>query len=252
MKIIKIVIHRIKKNMVGYITSFICLLTFSTLVYVAYGKINSNVNVANQSEQPAKKAIILDAGHGGEDGGAVSKSGVVEKDINLSVALMLRDLLETSGYRVIMTRDKDIAIYDESAETLREKKRSDLHNRLDIINQNSNDDNIFVSIHQNKFPDPKYCGTQIFYSKHNPKSTDLANSIKDSVTSFLQPENKREIKEANKKIYLLNNSKLPAIVVECGFLSNPEELEKLADKEYQSEMAFSIYCGILNYFKNDI
>ena len=252
MKIYSSIIKKTGKNYRGIFMIIAGVLMLSAFAYVAYGKINDRINQKPENKTLDARTVILDAGHGGEDGGAVSSDGVVEKDINLSVALKLRDILEASSYNVIMTREKDIAIYDDDAESLREKKRSDLHNRLDIIEKNSGKNTIFVSIHQNKFPDSKYHGTQIFYSKHDPKSIDLAQSVRTSITQFLQPDNKREIKEANKKIYLLNNAQIPAIVVECGFLSNKEECEKLSDKNYQSEMAFSIYCGLTDYFCNNV
>lgn len=160
-------------------------------------------------------------------------------------------LLESSGYKVIMTREKDQSIYDENANTLKEKKRSDLKNRLKIMKKNKKENTIFVSIHQNKFPNPKYYGTQIFYSVNNPGSQNLAEKIKNSVTEFLQPENTREIKPADKKIYLLHTAEIPAIIVECGFLSNNEESKKLVDNTYQNQLAFSIYCGLISYFQNN-
>lgn len=174
----------------------------------------------------------------------------MEKDINLEISKKIRDMLETSGYHVIMTRDEDKAIYDNDAGTLKEKKRSDLRNRLEMIKSNTGEDSIFVSIHQNKFTDKKYWGTQIFYSKNNSRSQELATYIKDSVVGLIQPDNKREIKPADKNIYLLHNSTGPAVIVECGFLSNSEEAMKLNTKEYQEQLAFSIYCGITHYFMN--
>ena len=150
-----------------------------------------------------------------------------------------------------MTREKDKAIYDSGSKSLRQKKRSDLRNRLKIVKDNSENDNIFVSIHQNKFPDEKYFGTQIFYSTKDPLSEELASGIKDSIVNLIQPDNTRAIKPATEKIFLLNNAEIPAVVVECGFLSNEKEAKKLADSWYQSQMAFCIYCGILNYFLNN-
>lgn len=235
-----------RKVSVCMISVFSFLMCF-TLAFAAYSK-----NKESMPKHSDAKTVILDAGHGGEDGGAVGIDGIVEKDINLSITLKLKDLLETSGYNVILTRDRDISIYDEDAESLRSKKRSDLRNRAKIIDDNSNDEKtIFVSIHQNKFPNPKYFGTQIFYSKNDLKSEELANSVKNSVVNLIQPENKRAIKPADKKIFLLHNAKIPAIVVECGFLSNNEEAKKLGDEEYQGQMAFSIYCGLLEFFINN-
>lgn len=233
-----------KKKLIGMIFVF-SLLMCITLIFAAYSK-------ESKDDSPDAATVILDAGHGGEDGGAVGIDGIVEKNINLSVTLKLKDLLEVAGYNVILTRDKDNSIYDDQAESLRSKKRSDLRNRAKIINDNEgNEDAIFVSIHQNKFPNPKYSGTQIFYSKNNPKSGELASSVKNSVVKLIQPENKREIKPADKKIFLLNNAKIPAIVVECGFLSNNEEAKKLGGTEYQNDIAFSIYCGILEFLINN-
>lgn len=192
--------------------------------------------------------VIIDPGHGGEDGGAVGHNGIVEKNINLKISLALRDALKLIGYETIMTREKDKAIYDESAISLRQKKRSDLKNRLSLINKNSGDDSIFISIHQNKFPNEKYSGTQIFFSKNNPLSENLALCVRDGIISKLQPKNDREIKEATSKIFLLNNSKIPSVTIECGFLSNKEEAEKLNDENYQKKLALCTIFGINQFF----
>lgn len=218
---------------------------------MASNKISNKIFAEINNNSNNNKTIIIDAGHGGEDGGAVGINNTIEKNINLAISLQLRDYLLPLGYNIIMTRDKDQAIYDNNSTTLRKKKISDLRNRANIINKNKNNNTIFVSIHQNKFPDPKYHGTQIFYSKNNPKSQELATKIKESVTGLIQPDNTREIKPATEKIYLLNNAQIPAIVAECGFLSNPEESKKLSDPKYQSQIAFSIFSGILDYFNNN-
>ena len=186
--------------------------------------------------------IILDAGHGGEDGGASSDDGILEKDINLKIALKLRDMLNLSGFDVKMTRDKDISIYDQSAKSVREQKVSDLKNRLAMVNENTN--NILLSIHQNKFTQSKYFGTQIFYSENNPKSFEIADKIKTSVVKLTQPDNTRETKPG-KDIFLLSQTQNPAVIVECGFLSNPDEAAKLNSNDYQQQLAFAIYCGFL-------
>ena len=235
------------ENLMFYMSVICGSVFFCTLMFMAYGKLESQVF---SSQSGSHKSIVLDPGHGGEDGGAVGNDGIMEKNINLEIAKKLRDILEASGYQVTMTRNEDTAIYDDSAGTLRQKKRSDLRNRLEMIKSASPENSIFVSIHQNKFPDSKYFGTQIFYSKNHPKSQQLADYIKQSVTGLIQPDNTREIKPADKNIYLLHNASIPAVVVECGFLSNSEESHKLSTKEYQEEMAFCIYCGITNYFTN--
>lgn len=188
--------------------------------------------------------IVLDPGHGGEDGGA-SGNSVLEKDINLAISLQLQKMLETSGFHVVMTRATDSSIGDESLDTIRERKVSDLHNRLKIVE--SQGDCILVSIHQNHFTESKYSGAQMFYSTKNAGSKDLAENIKSRVVQLIQPENTRETKPATDSIYLLWNAKIPAVMVECGFLSNQSEAAKLNDETYQQQMAFAICSGILDY-----
>lgn len=200
-------------------------------------QIITNINKNNYT-------IILDAGHGGEDGGA-SCNGVVEKDINLAITKKLYNILIASGVDVKLTRDADISIHDKDKNTIRSRKVSDIHNRLKIAN--SSDKNILISIHQNKFEDSKYSGAQIFYSTKNEKSKEIASKMQNAIVSAIQPENKREIKPAGKNIYLLYNSNVPALIIECGFLSNPEEAKKLSDDEYQKKFALAIYCGLMDY-----
>lgn len=203
----------------------------------------SNVKVSS-SDVYIKPKVIIDAGHGGEDGGAEA-GGVLEKDINLSVSLILSDMLRAQGFEVEEVRREDISVYSDSAETLSQKKTSDLHNRSELFNRDA--DNVVISIHQNKFENPKYFGTQIFYSKNNEKSPMLAESIKTAVTMLLQPDNTRECKPASSDIFILDQAQVPAVIVECGFLSNEEERQKLQTEEYQKKLAFSIMLGFLDY-----
>lgn len=223
--------------------SLICVFVFGALIYAA---VSDTPEIKTASAAP-QNIVIIDAGHGGEDGGAVD-NGILEKNINLSIAQKLEDMLTAAGCTVIMTRDSDIAIYDSDSSTIREKKVSDMHNRLDIANSSPN--NILLSIHQNKFTQPQYSGTQVFYSKNNPKSAVLAESLRKSITGLLQPENKRELKAADSSVFILNNAEVPAVIIECGFLSNQEEAQKLNDEKYQTEMAFAIMCGYLDYLKS--
>lgn len=215
------------------------------LLISATRKVDHTVSATLEEYHPV---IILDAGHGGEDGGAVSKTGIQEKDINLAIAKDLKEMLTASGFEVIMIREDDRSIHDESAYTIKERKISDLHNRLKIIN--SYDDCIFLSIHQNQFSDSKYSGAQMFYSTNNPQSKELAECLKESVVGMIQPNNTREIKPANSSIYLLWNSKKPSVLVECGFLSNTQEASLLSQEDYQRKMAFSIYCGFMDHWRN--
>ncbi len=221
--------------------TLLCVFLFGGLLYTAFG---DGESVRVSAENVTLPVVVIDAGHGGEDSGAVA-NGLLEKDINLSIALMLRDMLTAGGYQVVMTRDTDISIFDSSASTTREKKVSDLKNRTKIINNSKNQ--ILVSIHQNKFEQSQYFGTQMFYSKNNPKSAVLADELRKSVTGLLQPDNKRELKPADSNIYILDQAQVPAVIVECGFLSNEEEAKKLSDKDYQQKMAFAICGGIMGY-----
>ena len=192
-----------------------------------------------------RPTILLDAGHGGEDGGAVGVDGIVEKNINLSIAQDLRDLLVMNGYTVVMTRDSDISIYDAGMETLREKKVSDLENRLGLMKEYPGC--IFISIHQNQFGSPVYSGTQVFYSPNSQTSQELAQIIQQHAKEDLDKENNRTIKEVGDEIYLLWNAPTTAVLVECGFLSNPEEAYKLVDEEYQKRVAFMIFDSLNEY-----
>lgn len=215
---------------------------FVFLVFNAFEKVADEAVSAEISEK--ELIVVIDAGHGGEDSGAVANS-VLEKDINLEIALKLRDMLKASGIEVKMIRESDVSIYDTASGTIRERKVSDLKNRVKIVNNNKK--NILVSIHQNKFEQSKYSGAQMFYSANNDKSQILAENIRKSITGLIQPENKRELKNGGSDIYLLNKATVPAVIVECGFISNEEEAKNLSNEEYQSKMAFAIYCGILEY-----
>ncbi len=222
--------------------SLLCLFLFGGLLYTAFQETPAVPTAsAVQKELPV---IVIDAGHGGEDSGAVD-NGLFEKDINLSIALMLRDMLTVCGYEVRMIRETDVSVYDASASAIREKKVSDLKNRTAVINENTKQ--ILVSIHQNKFEQSQYYGTQIFYASQHTESERLAESIRKSVTGLLQPDNRRELKPADNNIYILNHAEVPAVIVECGFLSNAEEAKKLADPLYQQQMAFAVCCGVLSY-----
>ena len=188
--------------------------------------------------------IIIDAGHGGEDGGAVSDNGILEKDINLVISNNTADFLTICGFDTKKTRTDDSSLSNDE-ESIRLRKVADMKKRLEIFN--SSDNNIIISIHQNKFTESKYYGTQIFYSPNSDGSKKLAENIKFTIKSLLQPQNERECKKAGNDIYLLKNSNNPAVIVECGFLSNPSECQNLTDPIYQKQMAFSIVTGFLDY-----
>ena len=196
----------------------------------------------NASELPT---IIVDAGHGGIDGGAVGADGTIEKGINLSIAKHLEQTLRALGFEVVMTRTEDTLIGNNNAKTVREQKSSDIKRRLQMTEQYDNA--LLISIHQNKYSVEKYYGAQVFYSPNGEQSKQLAELIQQSVVTRLQPENERVIKPSGKEIYLLYHAGIPSVMVECGFLSNRAELQKLKTEEYQHQMSFSIACGILDY-----
>lgn len=219
----------------------VLLISFCIVMFSAFSNISARTSTDIDDDHIT---VIIDAGHGGEDGGA-EVDGILEKDINLSIAEKLADTLRLCGVHVTEIRDEDISVYDDSAQTLREKKVSDLKHRVEIVNGSEN--NILVSIHQNKFDNSAYSGAQVFYSTNNDNSRVLAESIRNSVVSLIQNDNTRELKPAGSDIYLLDNATVPAVIVECGFLSNAEERTKLLDSGYQSEMAYSIAMGVLEY-----
>ena len=202
------------------------------------------VSAALQRERPT---VIIDPGHGGMDGGATDNN-IIEKDINLAVSLNLRDLLSIQGFRVIMTREDDRSLHDDGLNEIARQKRSDMYHRLSVIESNPNA--VFISIHQNKFEQHSSKGAQIFYSPNHPDSQKLAKSIQDSFRTLLQPNNHREIKEAQNNLFLLYESQIPAVMVECGFISNPEEAAKLQTEDYQKQVAFAVYQGLHHYLQS--
>ena len=223
----------------------LAVVLISLFHYTSRQNYNAIQTVGNTLKE---SVIIVDAGHGGVDGGAVAKDGTLEKDINLSIAHKLYDLLRMNGIQTKMTRSEDISIHDPDAQTIRQKKVSDIHNRLRMLNETENA--MLVSIHQNHYSRPKYHGTQVFYSGNHPQSSILADSIQRTVSALLQPDNTRETKKSGTQIYLLYHAQQPAVMVECGFLSNDAETELLKTDNYQYKLAVSIYNGILNYFSD--
>lgn len=200
----------------------------------------------NVYNKPKQIRVIIDAGHGGVDGGAVAPDSTLEKDINLDIALKLNEMLKLVGAETILTRNSDISIHDERAKTIRAKKVSDIHNRFKIIENNP--DYIFVSVHQNTYSSSKYKGAQLFYSSKNSESSLLAKSIQDSFSNRLQKDNERQIKKCGTDVYLIYHAESVAVLCECGFLSNSEELMNLKDPEYRSKIAMCIFSGIIDYY----
>lgn len=232
-------------------TIIIVVLIFLLVFPVFFIQHIKNVTDVNSYQFTTKPTIIIDAGHGGEDGGAVSVTGTLEKDINLNIAKKLNYFLLSAGYSTKMTRDDDSSVLSDGTTY---SKHNDLQNRVDVFNSSQN--NIAVSIHQNKFTQNQYYGTQIFYSPNNERSEYLANNIRNSVVSLLQNKNTRECKKSGSEILILNKSSVPTVLVECGFLSNEAEAKLLDNEDYQNKIAYSIFLGILEFentkIRNDI
>ncbi len=197
------------------------------------------------------KLIIIDAGHGGIDGGAVGYNNIVEKDINLSIAKKLETMLTCCGFEVIMTRTEDSMVGEKLPETasIREKKVNDVRHRASLINSHPNA--IVLSIHQNLFSESKYSGAQMFYSTKNGDSKAVATFLQNRFSTMLQPDNKRVVKPVAENIYLMNNINNPAVLVECGFISNGLEALNLTDDTYQNKVAFVIFAALCDYFEKD-
>jgi len=217
------------------------LLIAAILIHFIQSRLNYRIGTTAE-EIKVKQSVIVDAGHGGRDGGAISLTGTPEKVINLSVAEKLSELLKMSGYNVIMTRTDDTALEMPGIKSL---KMQDLKGRLNIINENP--EAIFISIHMNKFPQEKYSGLQVYYSKNNKSSSELAELIKSSNSKFLQKENSRETKPAGTNIFLLHKAPVPAVMVECGFLSNPKEAELLDTDAHRMKIAGVIFSAMTDF-----
>ena len=193
------------------------------------------------------KVIILDAGHGGIDSGTLNDDKtILEKDINLAITHKIRELLESSGAHVILTREDDSSLYvEDGKKTIRQKYNENLKNRKKIIQESSAD--MFISIHLNKFQESKYYGAQTFYPAGKEDDKQLATYIQGELKRVVDKTNNRKIKSTN-DIYLIKDNEIPSTLIECGFLSNDKEAKLLNDEEYQDRIAWSIYVGIQKYF----
>ena len=189
-----------------------------------------------------KQLLILDAGHGGEDGGAVSLSGALESNLNLAVAKRMDGVLGLFGVRTLLLREEDISLHDPGAQTLRQKKSSDLRNRVAMVEAQQNA--VLISIHQNSYPDGRYRGAQTFYAPTDG-SRILAQTIQQTLCTALDPDNHRIEKQIPDTIYLMNHVTCPAVLVECGFLTHPQEERLLCSGGYQTKLATVLAGGYL-------
>ena len=224
--------------------AFLLLLTALSASFSASVMPPSGISKPTSIEKARIGTVILDAGHGGEDGGAVSASGIAEKDLNLQITLLLKELLEANGIRVILTRSEDVLLYDRNTDYHGRKKALDLSARLKIAE--AHPEAVFVSIHMNTYPLESCRGLQVWYSPNDTRSRVLASEIQERARTLLDPQNERRIKEAGSSIYLLHHVQSPAILVECGFLTNPEEAERLSTREYQQNLAIALFLSIVH------
>ena len=225
---------------------FICLIFLFIFNLVIATVLEEHADALYVGAAPSgeQKIIILDAGHGGEDCGAIGIDGVLEKDLNLAITFELGRMLGEKNFAVIYTRTEDKLLYRPDQDIKGIRKISDLKNRCEIAKKYP--EALFISIHMNKFTQEKYSGTQIYSSINNKESRKLAETIQAEIKNTLQPQNNRKVKDGD-SIYLLKNTSNVAILIECGFLSNRDECKKLSEKEYQKQLSFSIVCGIIEY-----
>lgn len=226
----------IKKShvLIWFVSLIILIFLIVTILYA-----NRVLNVFSSNNKEFK--IVVDAGHGGFDPGKVGVNGKLEKDINLAIAKKLKAYLEYSGAEVVMTREDDVGLYNEYSKN---KKRDDMNRRKEIINTCGAD--IMVSIHQNSFVQEKYKGAQVFYFAKSEEGKKLAGCIQQGIKTFVDKENNRQVKDSN-SYFVLKQTKIPSVIVECGFLSNYEEAELLSKEDYQDKIAWAIYIGIMKF-----
>lgn len=242
----------VRRLLILFLLVSLILGVFAVLSVVILPK-TPNISPALSDTQTNRQPIlVIDPGHGGEDGGAIGIDGTEEKTLNLQIASILADILRLSGYDVRMTRTDDrllYDLYDDLTDYTHRKKTYDLRNRARFTTDVSAD--AFLSIHMNQFPQAKYRGLQVYYSPNAPQSEFLAATVQNYTKQYIQPENHREIKAATSSIYLLKYLEIPAVLIECGFLSNEEECALLQSSDYQRRMALTIACAVAESFPTD-
>lgn len=227
---------------------YVCLFVLISLG--SYGII-ININENNQTTQVnatpiTNKVIVIDAGHGLPDEGAVGFNGTTEQATNLAITLKLQRLIEQSGAKVVLTRSDENGIYSSDSNSIRNKKVSDIKNRVKIGNESSAD--LFISIHLNKYPPSEiYRGWQTFYQKNDENSKMIANLIQQNLNKNIEFKNDRTPLPIT-EVYIMNNVTIPCVIVECGFLSNKQEAQLLTTDEYQNKLAWGIFIGLQDYF----
>ena len=243
------------KNKIKWLCTFVLLsfaMLFSCVLLGKLGMISAEdketVAVAADGEEIT---VVIDAGHGGEDGGCVAPDGTLEKDLNLSLATDVYEILRAAGINTSLTRKDDTMLYSKYGDLddyTGVKKTYDLKNRVRMAKESECE--LFVSIHMNKFSDPRYSGLQVYYSPNDSDSINAAMRIRKYAEEYLDPENEREIKKAGSNIYVLHRSQMPAVLVECGFLSNENDLELLKDRSYRKKLALCIAASVADSLAN--
>lgn len=224
------------------------LASVALLYHVSIGEEIATVGAGASYADPSEAVtVVIDAGHGGEDCGAIGVTGVYEKDLNYKIATYLAADLRSAGCNVIETRMSDALLYDPDTVEKGHKKLTDLANRLAIAS--ATPDALVVSIHMNSFPTPSSSGLQVWYAKGDPAARDMAERIQARVRERLQPDNHRQIKETTGAIYLLDRAENPSVLVECGFVTNPAECARLQDPAYQKELSFVIFGAIMEHIE---
>ncbi len=221
-----------------YVFIYSCFLLFLIAVFPFCHKLSKQVVALHRN----KTTIVIDVGHGGSDPGKVGIQGIKEKDVNLAIARYLKDYLIAEDYTVYMTRETDQGLYDESVSN---KKKSDLSNRIQFVQEKNA--SCMISIHQNSYPDTIQHGAQTFYYEGREEDKNFAQYVQDSLLAF-DPSNTRQIKSST-SYYILKNAQVPSILIECGFLSNPEETANLTDPNYQKQIAYAIAIGTCRYLR---
>lgn len=215
---------------------------FSILLLISVGGSKAVTTLSESAPITERKCVVIDPGHGGVDGGATSCTGVLESNINLKIALRLNDLMHLLGIKTVLIRDTDCSVYTQG-NTIAQKKVSDLKQRVKIVNEQENA--VLISIHQNYFSDSRYYGPQVFYGREE-ESVAFARSMQQALTENLCAGSNRQAKAA-KEVYLMENVDCTALLIECGFISNPEEEAKLLDASYQKDLCCVIGAVCGNY-----
>ncbi|MBR2589847.1 MAG: N-acetylmuramoyl-L-alanine amidase [Clostridia bacterium] len=236
-----------KKSVFICLVSFLCIVLVSIILFGICFVVPIYKNTESKQIVSALPTIVIDCGHGGPDGGAVGADGTCEKDINLALGFALREILIQNGYQVVMTREKDAFICDDHSASLREQNVSDIHNRLKIAKSVPN--SLFISIHMNNFSDTRYWGSQLFYGPKNKQSITMSEAIQKRLVTTVQKGNDRPLKQMDSSVYIIYNAPMPALLLECGFMSNTAELNRFKNTQYRCSFAFSVFLGINDYIK---